>query len=194
MTLRSFWRKKKSKHIILLLVLCVFCYRIILLKFIAPWSDYYSKTPFFFFQLKTFFFWLCWVFVIALRGLSLVTVSRAALCCSTQASHYSGFSCCRAQALGMWVSVVSARGVRSRGSVLWCTDLVAHLWPGIKPMPPALAGRFSCLHHLGSLKSHSSQRLYGIIICSYSWGSDKELIFLNLGNLSFNQCHKNSVP
>ena len=29
-------KKKKSKHIILLLVLCVFCYRIIILKFIAP--------------------------------------------------------------------------------------------------------------------------------------------------------------
>ena len=31
--------------------------------------------------------------------------------CVAQASHYGGFSCCRARALGAWASVVVARGL-----------------------------------------------------------------------------------
>ena len=55
-------------------------------------------------------YWLRWVFVAA-RGLSLVAASRgySSLPCA-------GFSCCRAQALGMWPSVVVARGLSSCGS------------------------------------------------------------------------------
>ena len=33
-----------------------------------------------------------------------------------RASHYSGFTCCRAQALSLWASVVVARGLSSCGS------------------------------------------------------------------------------
>ena len=54
---------------------------------------------FFFFLIYLFYFWLCWVFVAA-RGLSLVEASWATLRCSAWASYCSGFSCCRAQALG----------------------------------------------------------------------------------------------
>ena len=38
------------------------------------------------------------------------------LCCGVWASYCGGFSCCRAQALGMWASVVVARGLSSCGS------------------------------------------------------------------------------
>ena len=53
-------------------------------------------------------FWLRWVFVAA-RGLSLVAASRAALRCGAWVSYCCGFSCCGAQALGAWASVVVAR-------------------------------------------------------------------------------------
>ena len=53
------------------------------------------------------YFWLCWVFVAARAFLWLWQVG-ATLCCGVQASHCGDFSCCRAQALGAWVSVVVA--------------------------------------------------------------------------------------
>ena len=62
-----------------------------------------------------FYFWLCCVFIAA-RGLSLVAASGATLRCGVQASHCGGFSCCRAQAVGTWASVVVARRLRSCGS------------------------------------------------------------------------------
>ena len=40
----------------------------------------------------------------------------ATLRCGVWASHYGGFSCCGAWALGMWASVVVARGLSSCGS------------------------------------------------------------------------------
>ena len=40
----------------------------------------------------------------------------AALCCGAQASRCGGFSCCGAWALGVWASVVVARGLSSCGS------------------------------------------------------------------------------
>ena len=40
----------------------------------------------------------------------------ATLSCGVQASHCRGFSCCRAQALGVWVSVVVACGLSSCGA------------------------------------------------------------------------------
>ena len=47
----------------------------------------------------TFYFWLCWVFVVAC-GLSLVVVSGGDSGCGVRASHCRGFSCCTAWALG----------------------------------------------------------------------------------------------
>ena len=40
----------------------------------------------------------------------------ATLRCSAQASHFGGFSCCGARALGAWASVVVAHGLSSCGS------------------------------------------------------------------------------
>ena len=77
----------------------------------------------------------------------------ATLRCGSQASHCSGFSCCRAQALGMWASVVVPHGLSSCGS--WAVGrrlsscstwayLLHGMWdlpgPGIKAVSPALAG------------------------------------------------------
>ena len=36
--------------------------------------------------------------------------------CDVQASHFGGFSCCRAQALGMWALVVAPCGFSSCGT------------------------------------------------------------------------------
>ena len=55
-----------------------------------------------------------WVFV-AKPGLSLVAASGATLRCGVWASHCSGFSCCGAQALGAWASVVAAHRLSSCG-------------------------------------------------------------------------------
>ena len=41
---------------------------------------------------------------------------RATLRCGARASHCSGFSCCRARALGVWALVVVAHGLSSCGS------------------------------------------------------------------------------
>ena len=57
---------------------------------------------------------LRWVLV-AVCGLSLVAASGGTLRCGAWASHCGGFSCCVAQALGMWASVVVARGLSSCG-------------------------------------------------------------------------------
>ena len=59
----------------------------------------------------------------------------ATFSCSPQASHCGGFSCCGAQALGVWASVVVARGLhqlwlagsRVQAQQLWPMGLVA-LW------------------------------------------------------------------
>ena len=45
----------------------------------------------------------------------------ATLRCGVWASHCSGFSCCGAQAIGTWASVVVAHGLYSAGS-----EVVAH--------------------------------------------------------------------
>ena len=67
----------------------------------------------------------------------------ATLHCGARASHCSGFSCCRAQALGTRASVVVAHRLSSCGS--WA-QLRHGMWdlpgPGIEPVSPALAGRF----------------------------------------------------
>ena len=79
----------------------------------------------------------------------------ATLPCGAQASYYSGFSCCRTWALGVWASVVVARGLSSCGSqalehrLSSCdarAQLLRGMWdllrPGIEPVSPALAGGF----------------------------------------------------
>ena len=76
----------------------------------------------------SFFFWLRWVFIGAR---------------SEQASHCCGFACCGARTLGAWASVVAARGLSSCDAQ---AELLCDMWdlprPGIKPVSPALAGRF----------------------------------------------------
>ena len=77
---------------------------------------------------------LSWIFI-AMRGLSLV-VGRGAIHCGVQVSHCGGFSCCREQ------------GYRCTGFSSCDTQayLLHSMWdfpgPGIKPVSPALAGRF----------------------------------------------------
>ena len=79
----------------------------------------------------------------------------ATLHCSVQASHCGGFSCCRARALGVRASVVTARGLKSCGlqalehrlssSGTWAS-LLRGMWdlpgPGIEPVSPAREGGF----------------------------------------------------
>ena len=52
---------------------------------------------------------------------------EATLYCGAWASHCCGISCCRAQTLGMWASVVAARGQQwwLLGSKLWHVSLAA---------------------------------------------------------------------
>ena len=61
--------------------------------------------------------------------------------CDVCASHYSGFSCCRAQALGVQASVVAARGLSSFDT--WAL-LLRSIWdlprPGVEHMFSALGG------------------------------------------------------
>ena len=61
------------------------------------------------------YFWLRWVFVAACR-LSPVAASRGHSLLQCAASHCGGVSCCGAQALGVWASVVAARGLSSCGT------------------------------------------------------------------------------
>ena len=75
--------------------------------------------------------------------------------CRAQTSHWGGFSCCRAWNLGTWASAVAMYGLSSyslqalehrfSSCVAWAL-LFCSMWdlprPGIKPMCPALAGRF----------------------------------------------------
>ena len=60
------------------------------------------------------YFWLRWG-VVSAHGLSLVEVSGATLHFGTQASHFGGFFCCGARALGTRAPVVVARGLSSCG-------------------------------------------------------------------------------
>ena len=108
---------------------------------------------------RFFFFNL---FIFGCVGSSLLCVgflqlrrAGATLCCGAWASHCSGFSCCRAQALGTQASVVVTHGLRSCG--LWALErrlsscgawaqLLHGIWglprPGLEPMSPELAGGF----------------------------------------------------
>ena len=110
-----------------------------------------------------FFYKFIYLFIIfggvgsALLGAGFLQLWRAGatLHCGARASHCSGFSCCRARALGARASVVVARGLSS--CVSWALErrlsscgaraqLLRGMWdlprPGIKPVCPALAGGF----------------------------------------------------
>ena len=70
-----------------------------------------NVNSFFFFNNKfIYYFWLRGVFVAA-HGLSLVVASGGYSSSGAWASHCSGFSCCRARALGTRASVVVAHGL-----------------------------------------------------------------------------------
>ena len=107
--------------------------------FDAGHSDWYEVIPHCSFSdhLKFYFFnfWLCWVFVVALR-LSLAAASGGYSDCSEQASHCGGFSCCRAWALEHRLSNCSS----------WA-QLPCSTWDlrgaEIEPVSPPLVGRFS---------------------------------------------------
>ena len=84
----------------------------ILLLNLFPQLEVFFKNKFIYLFI---YFWLCWVFVAAC-GLSLVVASGGYSLCGVRASHCSGFFCCGARALGMWASVVVARGLGSCGT------------------------------------------------------------------------------
>ena len=74
-------------------------------------------------------------------GSLFVASSRIHSRCGVRASHYRGFSCCGAQALGTQagghrLSSCGAQGELPRG--MWTL-----LRPGVEPVSPALAGGFS---------------------------------------------------
>ena len=58
-----------------------------------------------------FFFFFCCAGSWLLRELSLVAASGDYSSCDVQASHYGGFSCCRAQVIGTQASVVVTHGL-----------------------------------------------------------------------------------
>ena len=72
----------------------------------------------------------------------IIMLALLGLCCSkqellflaVQASHCGGISCCRAQALGTQASVLAAGLITPS---MWNLPGL-----GVKPMSPALAGRF----------------------------------------------------
>ena len=136
------------------------------------------------FRLYTFYLFI-YIFIYGCVGSSLLCMGflqlrqgGATLSCGAQASHCGGFSCCRAQALGTWASVVVACRLSSCGlRALECrlsscgarAELLHGRWdlprPGIKAVSPALAGRFSTtvppgklpqvIHFCENIKSHN---------------------------------------
>ena len=98
--------------------------------------------------------WLLWVFIAA-HGFSLVLSAEGLLSSwGVKASQHCGFSCCGAQALSSWASVVVSSGLSSCG--LWALEhrlnccgpwaqSLQGTWDpprsGIEPVSPALAGR-----------------------------------------------------
>ena len=124
----------------------------------------YSHRPSQHFKINILFFFLIYFIYLFLAALGLCCYARAfsscselgaTLHCGVRASHWGGFSGCRARALGAQASVVVARGLSSCGSrglersLSSCGTqayLLRGMWdllrPGIEPVSPALAGRF----------------------------------------------------
>ena len=96
------------------------------------------------------------------------------------ASHCGGFSCCGAQTLGTWASVVSVHRLSGWGTQAW---LLCSTWslpgPGIESMSPALADGFSSTElpgkSLASILKHNLKSylfiltLASLINISLSW-------------------------
>ena len=100
------------------------------------------------------------LFILGSAGSSLLCSSLVAvswgysLSCCARASHCCSFSWCRAQALGCRLQELWLPGSRAQAHLRWCMGLVplrhADLpGPGIKPVSPALAGRFFTTEPLG---------------------------------------------
>ena len=138
-----------------------------------------------------------WVFI-ALCRLPLGVASGATLPCGAQASHYSGFSCFRAPALGTQSSVLAPRGLRSCG--LWDLEhrlnscgpgasLPRGMWnvpgPGIKPMFLALAGGF--LSTVPPGKSNTETHLCATVRVLGGSGSGCNRVVLGAGQLGTGQ-------
>ena len=68
-----------------------------------------------------------------MQGTSLIVVRGATVHCSAQPSHCSGFSCCRAQALGVQALEAAACGLWRVGSVVEAHRLNCSLVRGIFP-------------------------------------------------------------
>ena len=87
---------------------------------------------FLFYVILFIYFWLCWVFI-ALQVFPSCGEQELLSSCSARASHCSGFSCCRAQALGARAPAAVAHGLsrhnswalRAQAQKYWCTGLVA---------------------------------------------------------------------
>ena len=86
-----------------------------------------------------------------MRAFSLTAVAGGSSGCSAWASRCGGFSCCRAQALGLRAWYLLLAGSGAQAQQLWCMgQLLCGTRPGIKPMSPALAGGFLTPDHQGS--------------------------------------------
>ena len=114
----------------------------------------------FFLQINLFIYLFIYLFLAALglswllrTGFLQLVQAGATLPSSARASHCSGFSCCGAQALGTWASVVVVCGLSTCGS--WALErrlsscgtraqLLCGMWdlpgPGLEPVSPAVAG------------------------------------------------------
>ena len=107
--------------------------------------------------------------------------------CGVKAPHYSGLSCCEAQALGQQASVAAARSLNSCGSQAlehrlnscgeWA-QLLYGLWDlpgsGIELMSPVLSGRFFTTEPPGKLVA---MLLLYVIIFDFLVGN-RSLFFL----------------
>ena len=110
-----------------------------------------ERPSFFFFFFNLFiYFWLCWVLV-SVRGLSLVAASRG-----HSSSRCAGLSLSRP----LLRSELQTRRLSSCGSR---AQLLRGLWdlprPGLEPVSPALAGRFSTTAPPGKPRRPSFLRL-----------------------------------
>ena len=108
-----------------------------------------SLQYFFCFKIFLYLFYLL-LFIFGCIGSSLLGVgflqlqrAGATLRCRARASHCSGFSYCRAQALSVWASLAVAHGLSSCGSRAQLLRSMQDLpGPGLEPVCPALAGGF----------------------------------------------------
>ena len=86
-------------------------------------SHFFCSSHSFLAHEDTYFFFFFSFLIFGCVGSSLLHVgflwlwqAGAALCCSQRASHWGGFSCCGARALGAWASVVAARRLSTCGT------------------------------------------------------------------------------